>query len=428
MKLTKKAVLLFFGMILAAGSLFAGGGGQDKGAAGGSGTTTINFWHINTGDNRRIPLENAAKRFEAANPGVKIQIEVYANDAYKTKLKTVSGDDFPDVFHSWGGGWLKSFIDAGLVADITNDVKGLAPQIGQNNLDFAKYGATTYGIPYIGGSTVFYYNKDLFAKYNLQFPKTLAELDNVCKVFIANGITPFTVANRSKWPGAQYFVLLSMRLGGADIFQQAMDKKVKFTDPTFIRAGEILQTQIANGYFPAGANGLNSDQGQDRMMFYQEQAAMMIMTSGTISSIADENKEFFNSKLAIGLYPAIDGGKGKVTDLLAGNNVLSVSANCKNKAIAAKFAAFIATDKQLQTEFMETGSIPILQGLTANNPISQELLREVAAATYLQNYIDQTLSAELAELHKDTVQALFGNTMTPRQAAEEMQKAYDAAN
>ena len=419
----KKAFLLTAALILAAGMVFAAGGGQ---AAGGVGTTTISFWHIQTGDNRRIPIENATKRFEQQNPGVKIEIETYTNDAYKTKLKTVTGNDFPNVFHSWAGGWLKDFVDAGLVADITQEVQSIAPLIGQNNLNFANYGGKIYGIPYAGTSTVLYYNKDLFTKYNLQFPKTYAELENVAKVFIANGVSPFTVANRSRWPGAQYFVLLSMRIGGPDVFQRAMDKKIKFTDDAFIRAGDMLLDQIKNGWFPAGVNGLNSDQGQDRMMFYQEQAAMMIMTSGTIASIQNENRDFFDKKLGIALYPSIAGTPGKSTDLLAGGNVISVASNA-NKAIAAKFLNFICSEEQLQQELLGTGSIPIRQGLKTTNHIVQELLSQVASASYLQNYIDQTLTTELSQRHLDTVQALFGQTMTSRQAADEMQKAYDSA-
>jgi raffinose/stachyose/melibiose transport system substrate-binding protein len=230
----------------------------------------------------------------------------------------------------------------------------------------------------------------------------------------------------SKWPGAQYFVLLSMRIGGPDVFQRAVDKKIKFTDDTFIKAGEELQRQVKAGWFPAGVNGLNSDQGQDRMMFYQEQAAMMIMTSGTIASILNENKDFFDKKLGIALYPAIDGTSGKAADLLAGGNVFSASSGSK-KDTAARFVTFISTDMELQQALLETGAIPIPQsGLKTTNPIVQELLNQVAGATFFQNFIDQTLTAELAELHKDTTQALFGQTMTSQQAADAMQNGFDA--
>jgi hypothetical protein len=44
----------------------------------------------------------------------------------------------------------------------------------------------------------------------------------------------------------------------------------------------------------------------------------------------------------------------------------------------------------------------------------------------MQNYIDQTLSPTLAEIHKDTTQALYGGTMNSRQVADTMQKAFDS--
>jgi len=423
----KKIVLLALALVMVSGVVFAAGGQSGGAASGASGTTTLKLWHHNNTANRMVPIENAARRFEQQNPGVKVEVEMVVNDAYKTKLKTVSSSpsDFPDVFHSWGGGWLRDFVDAGLVADITTEAQKVASIIGQNNLNFASYNGKIYGLPYITTSTVLYYNKDLFAKYNLPFPKTLAEMDNAAKVFIANGIIPFTVANRSKWPGAQYFVLLSMRYGGPDIFQRAIDKKVKFTDDAFIKAGDELLRQIKAGWFPAGANGLNSDQRQELAMFYQEKAAMIIMTSGTIGAIQEDAPEFFEKKLGIALYPAIDGAPGKATDLLAGGNVFSAAANSKS-AISAKLVAFLATDIELQQALHATGAIPVPQtGIKPANPIMDDLVKQMGSATFIQNYIDQTLSAELAELHKDTTQALFGQTMTSRQAAEEMQKAFD---
>jgi raffinose/stachyose/melibiose transport system substrate-binding protein len=63
----------------------------------------------------------------------------------------MTGSDFPDVFHSWGGGWLKDFVDAGLVADITSYTRDLVSVVGQNNVNFAKYDNKAYGIPYMGG-------------------------------------------------------------------------------------------------------------------------------------------------------------------------------------------------------------------------------------------------------------------------------------
>jgi len=410
-------------LLVGAGVAFAGGQGDQKAS---SGPTYLNLWHIHTQDTRRIPIENAAKRFEAANPGVKVIISVYENDPYKTKLKTVSGADFPDVFHSWGGGWLKSFVDGGFVADITAESKAWKDKVNPAAFDFNVYNGKVYGTPYINSSTILYYNKAIFDRLGLKVPTTYSELMAVSDKLVANKIIPFAIGNKSQWPGAQYFVLLSMRMGGADIFQRAVDKKTTFTDPVFVKAGEMLQDWVKKGYIPAGDNGINYDTGGSRMMFYTEQCAMMVQTSGFLSACKAENIDFFNNKLGIALFPTVEGGKGKATDLLSGENAFSVSASSKNKALAAKLAGFLSTDEQFQKDLVAGGSLAAMVGIPSDQPLVKGAMEQIAKATYLQNFVDQTLSPELANVHKSTTQAILGLTMTPQQAAEEMQKVFES--
>ena len=259
------------------------------------------------------------------NPGVKVVVSIYENDPYKTKLKTVSGSDFPDVFHSWGGGWLKSFVDAGYVADMTQESAAWKDKLNPAAFDFNKFNGKVYGTPYINSSTILYYNKAIFDRLGLKVPATYGELMAVCDKLVANKIIPFAVGNKSQWPGAQYFVLLSMRMGGPDIFQKAMNKEVKFTDPVFVKAGEMLQEWVKKGYIPAGDNGINYDTGGSRMMFYTEQCAMMVQTSGFVATCKSENLDFYNTKLGLALFPIVEGGKGKATDILSGRKRVSPS-------------------------------------------------------------------------------------------------------
>jgi raffinose/stachyose/melibiose transport system substrate-binding protein len=382
----KKSVLLMAALCCAAigfNSCNKSGGGKE---------ITLNIWHILTQENRKIAVENAAKRFEAANPGVKVVVSVYENDPYKTKLKTVSGDEFPDVFHSWGGGWLKSFVDAGLVMDITEAAKPWAGKVSADALRFNTFDGKLYASPYNLGITPLYYNKALFEKYNLKFPETWSEMELACDTFIKNGVIPFALGNRSKWPGAQHFVLLSMRLGGPDIFQRALNKEVDFTDPVFIQAGNMLLDMVKKGWFPAGVNGINYDTGGSRMMFYTEQCAMIVQTTGLLSACKIENPDFYNNKLAVGVYPAIEGGPGKNTDLLAGENAFSVAASSKNKEMATKLLEFMCTDPQFQQDMINNGAPPALLGLKTSDAPSAAVMDYIANASYMQNYIDQTLS------------------------------------
>jgi raffinose/stachyose/melibiose transport system substrate-binding protein len=393
---------------------------------GGKNAAALNLWHVQTQEASKLAIENAAKRFEAANPGIKVTVSVYENDPYKTKLKTVTGDEFPDVFHSWGGGWLKSFVDAGLVLDITDAAKAWESNVSADAMRFNTFDGKRYGSPYVHTSTPIYYNKALFEKYNLKFPETWTEMERACDTFIKNGVIPFALGNRSKWPGAQHFVYLAMRLGGPDIFQRALNREISFTDPAFIKAGDMLIDMVKKGWFPAGVNGINYDTGGSRMMFYTEQCAMIVQTSNFLTACKSENPDFYNTRLEVGLYPAIEGSPGRNTDLLAGENAFSVASSSKNKDMAIKLVEFMSTDLRFQQDVAEAGRLPALLGVNAVDNHSAAAQQQIAGASYMQNFIDQTLSPALGEIHKDTVQALFGGTMTSRQAAEEMQKNFDA--
>lgn len=394
-------------------------------AAGGE-EITLQLWHIHTTETRKLAIEDAAKRFEEENPGVKVQITVLENDPYKTKLRTVMGSgDAPDVFHSWGGGWLKSFVDEGLVVDITEDIKEWESDLNSAAVEMNTFDGKVWGSPYILSSTPLYYNKALFEQYDLEFPQTYEELLTVCETFKSNGIIPFALANTTKWPGAQHFVLLSMRIGGPDIFSKAINGEVSFEDSAFIEAGEKLQELVENGYFPDGANALNWDTGDSRQMLYSGQAAMLLQTSNFAAACLSENPDFFENNLAVGSYPAVEGGKGVTTDILGGENAFSVASNSKNQEAAIKLVKFMSVDQTFQQAIADGGAMGAKLNLDANTPILEQTMQQIADASFLQNFIDQTLTAELAEKHKDTCQALIGMQMTPEEAAAEMQKLYE---
>lgn len=389
---------------------------------------TIRLWHIHTAETRKNPIEEGLKRFENANPGVKVEVEILENDPYKTKLKTVMGSgDAPDIFHSWGGGWLKSFVDEGLVMDISESIKAWEDNLNPAAIEMTTFDEKIWGSPLFGSSTILYYNKAIFEQYSLAPPETFEELMTICETLKSNNIIPFALGNKSKWPGAQHFVLLSMRMGGADIFQKALDGEVSFTDPVFVKAGEMIQDMVDKGYFPEGSNGINYDTGGSRMMFYTGQAAMIVQTSGFISSCKSEDEDFYNEKLGIALYPVVDDGSGKSTDILSGTNSFSISSGVTLQDSAVKLLEFLSTDQQLQEEIAAGGSLPARIDVDMSAlPILESAAKQLQEATYLQNFIDQTLSPELSEMHKDTCQGLFGKTLTPQEAADEMQKLYDS--
>src|SRR5215813_4459934 len=97
-----------------------------------------------------------AADYMAAHPNVTVKIVNLENQAFKDKLTTLmqgagSGGDIPDLFHSWGGGVLKTYADAGLLKDITPDLtadnsKWLNSFSSQAAMDLYKFDGKHYGV------------------------------------------------------------------------------------------------------------------------------------------------------------------------------------------------------------------------------------------------------------------------------------------
>lgn len=97
------------------------------GAAAVAAPTKIEFWHIGTAATDKAFYQGVVDAYTKAHPDVTINLTILENEAFKSKLTTVmqSGTP-PDVFHSWGLGVLAEYAKAGLLKDITKDVKGTA--------------------------------------------------------------------------------------------------------------------------------------------------------------------------------------------------------------------------------------------------------------------------------------------------------------
>ena len=282
--------------------------GQDEnGASDPTEVPKLTVWHIEVGEQKNA-LEQAIKRFEEEHQ-VEVEFVQHENDPYKTNLVVAMGaGNPPDVFHSWGGGWLKQFADAGQVLDLTEKID--PSQYVGAALNATTFDDRIYGVPMTLGIAPVFYNKEIFEQYNLTPPETYSELLEIVDTLNENGIIPFALANQTKWPGALYLIYFADRIAGHELFDSAFARTGRgFDDPAYVRAGEMIQELVQRNAFPEGFNGLNYDTGQARALLYSGKAAMMLMTSGFISNVRDEAPEF-EEKLDIFNFPAVEGGEG----------------------------------------------------------------------------------------------------------------------
>ncbi|HSI58616.1 MAG TPA: extracellular solute-binding protein [Ideonella sp.] len=388
---------------------------------------TITEWDVQTQAGPAKILQDAATRFEKANPGYRALRSQIPNDAYKTKLKIAFGaNEPPCVFMNWGGGALREYVNAGQVVDLTPYLAKEAAfkeRFLSNAFDATASGGKVWGIPAEDTSVaVVYYNADLFAKQGLVPPKTWPELLTVVEKLKAQGIAPFALANKAKWPGSMYFMYLVDRLGGPEVFRKASTRAAggSFADPAFVEAGRKLQELVKAGAFAQGVNGLDYDVGASRRLMYAGKAAMQLMGTWESSSFKNENPEFFK-KVDFFAFPTLPGGKGG-TGIVGsvGNNFYSISKACKAPDAAWSLIKSFVDDEAVAARLADNRITPV-KGLKLSDPNLQRVMKLVGDAPTVQLWYDQELPPQLAELHKDTVQALFGLSMTPEEAAQKME-------
>lgn len=88
-----------------------------------SGKEVLDFWYIDAGEKETV-YEEAVQRFEEKHADVEVKMLRVSNDAYKQKLAVaMSGGNPPDVFHSWGGGWLNQFVEQEQVLELTDVIE-----------------------------------------------------------------------------------------------------------------------------------------------------------------------------------------------------------------------------------------------------------------------------------------------------------------
>ncbi|MDT0440024.1 MULTISPECIES: extracellular solute-binding protein [Streptomyces] len=399
------------------------GCGGDSGGDSASGTTTIEWWNISTTEPTKSVWAALAKKFEARNPHVKLKIVQLENDAYKAKMTalTASGK-LPDVFHTWGGGVLRQQVDAGLVEDLTGRTRpwadGLLPVAKEPYLLDKK----VYAAPFDIGMVGFWYNKALFRRAGVDTPPTTwtGFLDAVGKLKAAK-ITPIALAGKEKWPGMYYWAYLAMRTAGIDALRKASDTK-DFSDPGIVAAGAHLKELVQLQPFQKGFLGAaySAPTGQAATVG-NGKAAMELMGQWAPVVEADAGKGL-GSDLGFFPFPAVEGGKGAITEVFGGGGGHALRRGAPQAAVDfLKFFASEATDLEL---VKKTGVLPVVPAAESglSDPNTKAVQAQLKAATGFQLYLDQAYAPAVGQEVNDSVAALIAGSKSPEQVAQSITK------
>ena len=285
--------------------------GEKEAGAANSGLEDIVYWNGGVDDPDKSIYEYAVEAYNSL-PDRKYNIKNVPtmNDNYKEKLViAMSSGQCPDIYSSWSGGPMIEYIKAGFAQPLDDLFAG--SQAEKNLMDAAvaqgSYDGHLYALGMLNVSlSGVFYNKEMYDKYGLSVPETIGELEKNCDVLVQNGITPFALANASKWTGSMYFMNLATRYDGLEPFKAAADGTGTFEHESYVYAGEKIQEWVKKGYFPEGVNSLSEDDGQARQLLYQETAAMSCIGNWYVGVMMNDSKEFYD-KMGWFPFPALEG-------------------------------------------------------------------------------------------------------------------------
>ena len=410
-------------------------GSSGPGQASSGGAT---YWFL-SGEPQQDIRQGAVDAFNKKNSDHQIKSTTFQNDAYKTKIKTALGaGQGPTIIWGWGGGGLKSWVDAGQVEDLTSwfgekgDVKDrLFPSsFGPATIDGKIYAMPAETVQPI----VLYYNKKLFDQVGVQPPQSWGEIMALVPKFNAAGIAPFSLAGQSRWTNMMWLEFAFDRVGGSEVFQAVFDGEANaWSNPASIQGLTMVQDLVKANGFINGFESIVADQNADQALLYTGKAAMMLHGSWTYASMKTDGGDFVTGgNLGFMNFPPVEGGTGDPSDTV-GNPGQYLSINAKaskeEKDLAKKFfAEGVLQDAEVK-QWIDTGGVPIVNGSDEKLKSSDdaEFLTFVydtasKAKVFAQSW-DQALSPTAAETLLDNIAKLFQLQVSPQQWVDNMNQA-----
>lgn len=444
-KLTRRSILsLALGASAAAGLSACGGAQPTQTGAGGSQAPSApaaggaaTYWFLSGKPQEQIRMD-AVKRFNDANPDSQIKYTTFANDAYKTKIKTAIGaDQGPTIIWGWGGGGLREYVKNGQVEDLTQffaDNAAVKDRLFPSSFGAATIDGKVYAMPAeTVQPIVLFYNKEAFEKIGAQPPQSYGDITDLVPKFNDAGIAPFSLGGQSRWTNMMWLEFLLDRQAGPEVFQNVFDGQPNaWSDPAVLEMLTKVQDLVQAKGFVKGFSSITADSNADLALLYTGKAAMMVHGVWTYGAMKEAGGKFVtDGKLGYMNFPGIDGGKGNPDDTVGNpGQYYSIAAGADDaaKETAKKFFSTAVLDQAEVADWVKQGNVPIVKGADTGFGSGQDadFLKFVYgvssnAGVFAQSW-DQALSPTAAETLLDQIAKLFQLQVSPQQWVDNMNK------
>ena len=342
-----------------------------------------------------IPLaafEALIADFEAANPDIKVTLQNFDHEGYKTAIRNFLTTDSPDLANWYAGNRMAPFVKAGQFQDVSdvwtdnNLGDSLASAKASMTID-----GKQWGVPYTYYQWGIYYNKDVYKAVGVEVPKTWDAFVANCEKFKAANVDCLTTGTSALWPGAGIFDYINLRTNGYEFHMDLTGGKIAWTDDrvkaAFAELGKV-QPYIT-------ANHAAIDWQDAAALLVQGKASNYVM--GNFAVGVFKQGGMTNDTLGFMVFPEITPGIPRAEE--APTDTIHITAGAKNVADAKTFLAFVA-NADVQTKLNAAiGQLPTNKNSTvpADDPFLVAGFETLSTAYALAQFFDRDAPAEMAK-------------------------------
>ncbi|GGL72209.1 sugar ABC transporter substrate-binding protein [Streptomyces fumigatiscleroticus] len=423
--LTARRRLAATAVVLGGSLLLTSCGNSDSGSSDGR---TLRLWHYEAPNSAMGEAWNAAvKEFERTHPGVKVKFEEKGfEQIQKTAPMVLNSGDAPDLMeYNKGNATAGLLSKQGLLTDLTDEAakRGWEKKIGAGVRTTSRYDANGvmgsgqwYGVPNYAEYTMVFYNKDLFAKYGIDEPKTFDELTAAMDRFTDAGVTPLANGG-AEYPAQQYLYQLALSradrswVDAYELYKGETD----FHDAAWTYAADTFADWVKKGYISEKSSSLKAEDAG--VSFIKGQAPILFSGSWWYGRFRDEVKFDWGTFL----FPGSD------LTLGSGGNLWVVPKGAKNKELAYDFIDITMSEK-IQNILGNKGGVPVAADPGAiTDPRAKSLIENFTTLSDrdgLAFYPDWPVPGFYDVLVSETQKLITGST-EPDDYLSALQEAYD---